>query len=58
MEFSTDFKTGYDDLEVYMEYRYVFVSTTARNHAKMAYCLFNLTNKNIHIYRERTYIRL
>ena len=36
MEWSTDTKTGYDDLEVYMEYGYVFVSTTGRNHIKMA----------------------
>ena len=40
MEWSTDTKNGYDDLEVYLEYGYVFVSTTGRNHAKMAYCLF------------------
>ena len=33
-------KNGYGDLEVYMEYGYVFVSTTGRNHDKMAYCLF------------------
>ena len=26
MEWSTDTKTGYDDLEVYMDYEYVFVS--------------------------------
>ena len=26
----------YDDLEMYMEYGYVFVSSTGRNHAKMA----------------------
>ena len=36
MEWSTDTKTGYDDLEVYMEYGYVFVSSTGRNHVKMA----------------------
>ena len=36
MEWSTDTKSGYDDLEVYMEYGYVFVSTTGRNHFKMA----------------------
>ena len=26
MEWSTDTKTGYDDLEVYMEYGYMFLS--------------------------------
>ena len=36
MEWSTDTKTGYDDLEVYMEYGYVFVSSTCRNNVKMA----------------------
>ena len=36
MEWSTDTKTGYDDLEVYIEYGYVFVSSVGRNHAKMA----------------------
>ena len=41
MEWSTDTKTGYDDLEVYMEYGYVFVSTTGRNHDKMATFSFN-----------------
>ena len=42
MEWSTDTNNGYDDLEVYMEYGYVFVSTTGRNYAKMAYCPFKL----------------
>ena len=41
MEWSTDTKNGYDDLEVYMEYGYVFVSLTGRNHAKMATFSFN-----------------
>ena len=45
MEWSTDTKDGYHDLEVYMEYEYVFVSTTGRNHAKMAYSLFNSAQK-------------
>ena len=36
MEWSTDTKTGYDDLEVYMESGYVFVSSTGRNNVKMA----------------------
>ena len=36
MEWSTDTKNDYDDYEVYIEYRYVFVSLTGRNHAKMA----------------------
>ena len=36
MEWSTDTKTGCDDLEVYMEYGYVFVSSTGRNNVKMA----------------------
>ena len=42
MEWSTDTKTGYDDLEVYMEYGYVFVSSTGRNDVKMAAFSFNL----------------
>ena len=33
---------GYDDLEVYMEYGYVFVSSTGRNHVRMAAFSFNL----------------
>ena len=41
MEWSTDIKTGYDDLEVYMEYEYVFVSSTGRNDIKMAAFSFN-----------------
>ena len=36
MECSTDTKIGYDDLEVYTEYGYVFVSSTGRNDVKMA----------------------
>ena len=36
MQWSTDTKTGYDDLEVYMEYGYVFVSSTGRNNVEMA----------------------
>ena len=36
MEWSTDTETGCDDLEVYMEYGYVFVSSTGRNDVKMA----------------------
>ena len=36
MEWSIDTKNCYDNLEVYMEYGYVFVSSTGRNHAKMA----------------------
>ena len=36
IEWSTDTKTGYGDLEVYMEYGYVFVSSASRNHVKMA----------------------
>ena len=42
MEWSTDTKDGYDDLEVCMEYGYVFISSTARNHAKMATFSFKL----------------
>ena len=42
MEWSTDTKIGYDDLEVYMEYGYVFVSSTGRNHVKMAAFSFNI----------------
>ena len=41
MEWSTDTKTGYDDLEVYMEYGYVFFSSTGRNNVKMAAFSFN-----------------
>ena len=41
MESSTDTNNGYDDLEIYMEYWNVFMRTTGRNHAKMAYNLFN-----------------
>ena len=44
MVWSTDTKTGYNDLEVYMEYGYVFVSSTGRNHAKMAAFSFNFTH--------------
>ena len=36
MERSTDTKTGNDDLEVYIEYGYVFVSSTGRIDVKMA----------------------
>ena len=36
MEWSTDTKTGYDDLEVYLKYGYVFVSSTGRSHVNMA----------------------
>ena len=43
MEWSTDTKTGYDDLEVYMEYGYVFVSSTG-NHVKMAAFSFQFFN--------------
>ena len=39
MEWSTDTKNGYNVSEVYMEYGYVFVCTTDKNHAKMAYTL-------------------
>ena len=42
MEWSTNTKTGYDDLEVYMEYGYVFVSSTGRNHVKMAAFSFKM----------------
>ena len=34
LEWRIDTKNGYDDLEVNMEYGYVFVSTAGRNHAK------------------------
>ena len=43
MEWITDTKTGYDDLEVYMEYGYVFVSSTGRNDVKMAAFSFNFS---------------
>ena len=42
MEWSTDTKTGYDDLEVYIEHGYVIVSSTGRNNVKMAAFSFNL----------------
>ena len=42
MEWSTDTKTGYDDLEVYMEYGYVLVSSTGRNNVKMAAFSFKI----------------
>ena len=42
MEWSTDTKAGYDDLEVYMEYGYVFVSSTGRNDVKMAAFSLNI----------------
>ena len=41
MVWSTEIKNVYDDLEVYTEYPYVFVSTTGRNHTEMAYSLYN-----------------
>ena len=41
MEWSTDTKNGYDVLEVYMEYAYMFVSSSGRNHAKMTTFSFN-----------------
>ena len=44
MEWSTDTKTGYDELEVYMEYGYVFVSSTGRNNVKMAAFSFKSGN--------------
>ena len=47
MEWSTDTKTGYDDLEVYMEYGYVFISSTDRNDVKMAAFSFNMLLKFI-----------
>ena len=47
MEWSTDTKTGYDDLEVYMEYGYVFVSSTGRNNVKMAAFSFNYHNTSV-----------
>ena len=50
MKWSTDFKNGYDDLEVNMEYEYVFLSTTGRNHAKMAHCLFKSWNVVIYTF--------
>ena len=48
MEWSTDTKIGYDDLEVYIEYGYVFVTSTGRNHVKMAAFSFKmLCNTNV-----------
>ena len=46
MEWSTDTKTGCDDLEVYMEYGYVFVSSTGRNNVKMAASSFKFDPQN------------
>ena len=46
MEWSYDTTNGYDDSEVYMEYGYVFVSSTGRNHSKIA--LTSLNDKNHH----------
>ena len=46
MGWSTDTKNGYDDLEVYMEYWYLFVSSTGRNHAKMAAFMFKFQFDN------------
>ena len=46
MEWSTDTKTGYDDLEVYMGYGYVFVSSTGRNNVKMAALTFCTIDNN------------
>ena len=43
MEWSTHTKNRYDDLEVYMVCGYVSVSTTGRNHAKMAPFSFNVS---------------
>ena len=43
MELSTDTKTGYDDLGLYMEYGCVFVSSTGRNHIKIAAFSFNFS---------------
>ena len=42
MEWSTDTKNDYDDMKVYLAYGYVFVSSTVRNHAKLAFCFFNI----------------
>ena len=44
MEWSIDTKTGHDDLEAYMEYGYVFVSSTGRNDVKMAAFSFQFTS--------------
>ena len=44
MEWGRDPKNGYDYLEVYMKYGYLFVSITGRNHAKMAYYLFDFVH--------------
>ena len=46
MEWITDTKTGYDDLEVYMEYGYVLVSSTGRNDVKTAAFSFNSSPLN------------
>ena len=47
MEWCADTKTGYDDLEVYTEYGYVFVSSTGRNNVKMAVFSFKWEICNI-----------
>ena len=51
MEWRTDFRNSYGEFEIYMEYGYDFVSTTGRNHARVAYCLINKT------FRERQHPR-
>ena len=48
MDIKVHFKNCYDDLEVYMEYGYVFLSTTGRNHAEMAHCHNESFEKRIH----------
>ena len=50
MEWSTDTKTGYDDLEVYMEYGYVFVSSPGRNYVKMVAFSFKHTATEARLY--------
>ena len=42
VEWRTDTNNCFDDLEVYMEYGYVSVSSSGRNHAKIAYSPFNM----------------
>ena len=49
MEWITDIKNGYDVLEVFMECGYMFVSSTGRNHAKMAAFSFNKDFQTWHL---------
>ena len=55
LEWRTDTKNGYEDKEVYIEYRYVLVSSTGRNHAKMAAFSFNMARLLISMHVNNMY---